>query len=182
MNPSHSSVPNGARAESRPGALAVRFWLGFMLAYTAWAWAGLRPSYHWAGVARRWCCWRWCCGMRFAPWCAIRCSGWDCVLRVFAGAMANAGREQYFDVGYHRGCTPRRGGRAGRRPMRGGGLADGDVVFFRRGSWRRRSGAADVAAGGAGAAVFLVCQAGALALFGWCSWPAERRRSTGCSR
>ncbi|MDY0146413.1 MAG: hypothetical protein RBS84_10590, partial [Kiritimatiellia bacterium] len=40
--------PNGSIR--RPGALAVRFWLGFLLTYTAWVWGGLRPSFHWVGV------------------------------------------------------------------------------------------------------------------------------------
>lgn len=83
--------------------MAVRFWLGFLLAYTAWAWAGLRPSYHWAGVASS------VVLLAVVLRHAFRAVVRDPVFWLglcFTGFLlvqwANAGREQYFDVGYHR--------------------------------------------------------------------------------
>lgn len=81
--------------------------LAFLLAYTTWAWAGLRPSFHSAGVAAA--------GILLA---ALFLEGRGFVWRVvwrdpvfhlglaFLGYLAlqwiNSGREQYFDVGFRR--------------------------------------------------------------------------------
>ena len=81
--------------------------LGFLLAYTTWAWAGLRPSFHAVGVAAA--------GILLA---ALFLEGrgpvWRTVGRdpvfflglAFLGYLAiqwlNSGREQYFDVGFRR--------------------------------------------------------------------------------
>ncbi len=91
----------------RPRALATRVVLGFLLAYTAWAWGGLRPSFHEAGVAAA--------GIllaavlvesRWASWRAMRRDPVFILGLVFLGYLAiqwlNAGRTQYFDVGYQR--------------------------------------------------------------------------------
>ena len=92
-----------------PGRRAV--WtllaLGFLLAYTTWVWAGLRPSFHRVGVGAA--------GFLLV---AVVLEGRAAVVRAvlrdavfylglaFLGYLAiqwfNAGREQYFDVGYRR--------------------------------------------------------------------------------
>ena len=82
-------------------------WLAFLLIYTAWAWAGLRPSYHWVGVGTAGV-------LMVAMFREGRGSAWPIVRRdpvfflglAFLGYLAiqwaNAGRMQYFDVGYQR--------------------------------------------------------------------------------
>lgn len=91
----------------RLGAAFILGLLGFLLAYTAWVWAGLRPSMHWAAVAAA--------GLllpgvfvvgRAAAWRAIRRDPVFYLGLAFLGFLvlqwANAGRGQYFDVGYQR--------------------------------------------------------------------------------
>jgi len=74
-----------------------------LLAYTMWAWAGLRPSFHWGGVA--------IAAVLFAG--LARYSGRALVrdplfyaglafMGLLAIQWANAGRVQYFDVGYQK--------------------------------------------------------------------------------
>lgn len=84
------------------------FWiLTFLLVYTTWAWAGLRPSYHRIGLGAA--------GILLVALFAEGGSGaWRSVRRdpvfylglAFLGYLAiqwaNAGRTQYFDVGYQR--------------------------------------------------------------------------------
>jgi hypothetical protein len=85
----------------------VRVMLALLLAYTAWAWAGLRPSFHLAGVGMA--------GLLLAGLMAGAPRGaWRDLLRdpvwwlglLFLGFLglqwANAGRSQYFDVGHQR--------------------------------------------------------------------------------
>ncbi len=81
--------------------------LAFVLAYTTWAWAGLRPSYHRVGVVASG-------ALLVALALEGRAAGWRVVRRdpvlylglAFLGYLAvqwaNAGRTQYFDVGYQR--------------------------------------------------------------------------------
>ena len=81
--------------------------LGALLAYTTWAWGGLRPSFHRVGVALA-------AGVLVALAAEGRPAGMRAVLRdpvfylglAFLGYLAiqwfNSGREQYFDVGYRR--------------------------------------------------------------------------------
>ena len=109
-----NAVANPSSADSRtssggkrPGAAFLFATLGFLLAYTAWAWAGLRPSFHWAGVAVSG-------AMLAGMFAAGRAAAWRAAWRdpvfflglAFLGYLAiqwmNAGREQYFDVGYQR--------------------------------------------------------------------------------
>lgn len=79
--------------------------LGLLLVYTAWVWAGLRPSFHWVGVGMALLLLG---GWIFAgPAVARRKRFCDPVfwlggafLVFLALQWANAGREQYFDVGY----------------------------------------------------------------------------------
>ena len=92
---------------SRPGAAFLFALVGFLLAYTTWAWAGLRPSFHWVGVAAS--------GVLLAGlFIGGRSAAWRAASRdpvfwlglAFLGFLSlqwmNAGREQYFDVGYQR--------------------------------------------------------------------------------
>lgn len=88
---------------------AVWTWrlLAFLLIYTTWAWAGLRPSFHWVGVGAAGI-------LLVAMFLEGRGSAWPAVRRdpvfflglAFLGYLAiqwaNAGRTQYFDVGYQR--------------------------------------------------------------------------------
>lgn len=101
---SRSTAATSSReAESRPGLGWVQLCLAFLLAYTTWAWAGLRPSFHWVGVGAA--------GVLLAGavWHAPRAVARDPVfylglafLGLLAIQWANAGRYQYFDVGYQR--------------------------------------------------------------------------------
>lgn len=92
-------------AEAKPGTEVLRGLLLFLLVYTTWVWAGLRPSFHWVAVVAA-------AGMLVV---AIGWVGaWRAVLRdpvfflglgflVFLAIQwANAGRVQYFDVGHQR--------------------------------------------------------------------------------
>ena len=91
----------------RPEAVWTGRLLAFLLIYTAWAWAGLRPSYHWVGVGTAGV-------LMVAMFLEGRGSAWPIVRRdpvfflglAFLGYLAiqwaNAGRTQYFDVGYQR--------------------------------------------------------------------------------
>ena len=104
----HSTGPGGTGCgEGRAGATFVFMALVFLLTYTAWAWAGLRPSFHLAGVAAA--------SVLLAGLLAGGRSGIrraiirDAVfplglafLALLTLQWANAGRVQYFDVGYQR--------------------------------------------------------------------------------
>lgn len=97
----------GSNASSRRRAFCTVLSLGFLLVYTTWVWAGLRPSYHRVGV-----------GAAGVLLVAVALEGRGPAARVvlrdpvfylglaFLGFLAiqwfNAGREQYFDVGYRR--------------------------------------------------------------------------------
>lgn len=91
---------------ARPGEGFLFAGLGFLLVYTAWAWAGLRPSFHWVAVAAAAVL---MIGLAAGNR-AAACSMWrDPVFYLglaFLGFLglqwANAGRLQYFDVGYQR--------------------------------------------------------------------------------
>lgn len=102
--------PSGNVASTRrdrSGVFFVRALVTFLLAYTTWVWAGLRPSFHWVAVAvsaillagffveGRWTAWR-----------AVRGDPVFFLGLAFVGYLAiqwlNAGRTQYFDVGYQR--------------------------------------------------------------------------------
>ena len=97
----------GSGAAPRRRAVWTLLALGFLLAYTTWVWAGLRPSFHRVGV-----------GAAGFALIALVLEGRAAVVRAvlrdavfylglaFLGYLAiqwfNAGREQYFDVGYQR--------------------------------------------------------------------------------
>ena len=158
--------PNGSIR--RPGALAVRFWLGFLLTYTAWVWGGLRPSFHWVGV-----------GVAGILLVTVVLHAWRAVLRdpvfwlglCFMGYLllqcANAGRELYFDVGYQRWryLPP---------PWPGWPSAFARADAWQMVTWFFPAWVVAVALRGRlmsrrdvrGLLFFLVCQAGALAVFG----------------
>ena len=97
----------GNEAENRPSPAFFRFMLGFLLVYTSWAWAGLRPSFHWVGVAAAGVL---AGGLVFGkPSPGGRPARTDPVLYLglaFLGLLLlqwfNAGRERYFDVGFQR--------------------------------------------------------------------------------
>ena len=111
-----SMIPS-AEPGSRPNTIFFRFMLGFLLVYTTWVWAGLRPSFHWAGVAAAGIL---AAGLLFGkPLPGARPVGRDPVLYLGLAFLAllflqwlNAGRDQYFDVGYQRWTytEPRRPG------------------------------------------------------------------------
>ncbi len=97
----HSSVGE------RQGTVCSQMALGFLLVYTTWVWAGLRPSFHEAGVVAA--------GIllaalflegRGAAWHAFRRDPVFYLGLAFLGYLAlqwlNTGRTQYFDVGYQR--------------------------------------------------------------------------------
>lgn len=96
-----------SRNSRQPRAVWTLLLLGFLLAYTTWAWAGLRPSYHRVGLATAGI-------LMVATFAEGRAGVWRVVRRdpvfylglAFLGYLAiqwlNAGREQYFDVGYQR--------------------------------------------------------------------------------
>jgi O-antigen ligase len=102
-----STMLRPSKDESGPGAVFIRVMLGFLLVYTAWAWAGLRPSFHWAGVAASG-------ALLVGLFIRGRSAAWRAPARdpvfflglAFLGYLGlqwlNAGREQYFDVGYQR--------------------------------------------------------------------------------
>jgi hypothetical protein len=104
-NPSN---PHTISAEgTRSGTGLIFSMLGFLLVYTTWAWAGLRPSFHWVGVGAS--------GVLLAGlFIGNRAAVWGKMWRdpvfllglAFLGFLglqwANAGRVQYFDVGYQR--------------------------------------------------------------------------------
>lgn len=97
----------GSNDAVRPRAVWTLVALGFLLAYTTWAWAGLRPSFHRVGV-----------GTAVVLLGALALEGRAAAVRavwrdpVFHLGLAflaylavqwlNAGREQYFDVGFRR--------------------------------------------------------------------------------
>lgn len=104
ITPSRKEAPS---RRDRPGVFFLRAILIFLLAYTTWVWAGLRPSFHWVAVAvsamllagffleGRGGVWRtarkdpvFYLGLAFLLFLAIQ--------------WANAGRVLYFDVGYQR--------------------------------------------------------------------------------
>lgn len=156
------------RPASKPGALAVRFWLGFLLTYTAWVWSGLRPSFHWVGV-----------GIAGILLVTVLRHAWRVVMRdpvfwlgvCFVGYLllqcANAGRELYFDVGYQRWryLPP---------PWPGWPSAFARADAWQMVTWFFPAWAVAVALRGRlmsrrdvrGLLFFLACQAGALAVFG----------------
>lgn len=93
--------------QNRSGVFFVRALATFLLAYTTWVWAGLRPSFHWVAVAVS--------ALLLAGFFAEgRGSAWQAVkgdpvfilglafLSYLSIQWANAGRIQYFDVGYQR--------------------------------------------------------------------------------
>lgn len=90
---------------SPPRAPFIAGLLGFLLVYTAWAWAGLRPSFHWVGVLVAGVLLP---GLFIGDRAAAGRQTWrDPVFwlgMAFLGFLglqwANAGRVQYFDVGY----------------------------------------------------------------------------------
>ena len=95
------------RGKTRQTAVWTRRLLGFLLVYTTWVWAGLRPSFHGVGVATA--------GMLMVVLflegrgAAGRAVWRDPVFFLglaFLGYLAfqwlNSGRTQYFDVGYRR--------------------------------------------------------------------------------
>ena len=101
------SIPCDADGENSPRARLVPLLLAFLLLYTAWAWAGLRPGFQRVGVATA--------GLLLAAvaWegrgAAVRAALRDPVFQLglaflayLAVQWANAGRTQYFDVGYRR--------------------------------------------------------------------------------
>lgn len=102
LSPSKSVAP--ARRD-RPGVFFVRAMLMFLLAYTTWAWAGLRPSFHWVAVAVS-------AILLLGFFVEGRREAWQAVRRdpvFFLGLAflmflaiqwANAGRVRYFDVGF----------------------------------------------------------------------------------
>lgn len=105
---SDSSNPDrSAAGGNRLGAAFPQVLLGFLLVYTPWAWAGLRPSFHWAGVAASILL---LVGLFIGGGAAVRRAAWrDPVFFLglaFLGCLTlqwmNAGREQYFDVGFQR--------------------------------------------------------------------------------
>jgi len=97
----------GSGGTVRPRGIWTWLALGALLAYTAWVWGGLRPSFHRAGV-----------GLAAAVLAALALEGRAAVFRVvlrdpvfylglaFLAFLAiqwfNAGREQYFDIVYRR--------------------------------------------------------------------------------
>ncbi len=100
-------IPGDADGENVPRARLVPFLLAFLLIYTVWAWAGLRPGFQRVGVATA--------GLLLAAvaWegrgAAVRAALRDPVFQLglaflayLAVQWANAGRTQYFDVGYRR--------------------------------------------------------------------------------
>ena len=104
LTPSDRAAPSRRDA---PGVFFLRAMLMFLLAYTTWAWAGLRPSFHWVAVA--------VAGLLLAGFFAQgRGEAWrvarrDPVLYLglafllfLAAQWANAGRARYFDVGHQR--------------------------------------------------------------------------------
>lgn len=100
----HSSMIDSGGA-ARPRGVWTLLALGALLAYTTWVWGGLRPSFHRGGV-----------GLAAVLLLALALEGRGAVFRVvvrdpvfylglaFLGYLAlqwfNAGREQYFDIGY----------------------------------------------------------------------------------
>ena len=100
-------IPCDADGENGPRVRLVPFLLAFLLIYTAWAWAGLRPGFHRVGVATA--------GLLLAAvaWegrgAAVRAAFRDPVFQLGLAFLAylavqwlNAGRTQYYDVGYRR--------------------------------------------------------------------------------
>ncbi len=99
----HASKSTGS---SRPGVGMVYFLLVLLLAYTVWAWGGVRLSFHWAGVGLA--------GILLAVLAVVHPSGIrglfrDPVVAIGAAFLVylaiqawNAGRTQYFDVGFQR--------------------------------------------------------------------------------
>ena len=101
-----SSTP-GSGGAVRPRGVWTLLALGALLAYTTWVWGGLRPSFHRGSV-----------GLAAVLLIAMALEGRAAVLRAvardpvfylglaFLGYLAiqwfNAGREQYFDIGYRR--------------------------------------------------------------------------------
>lgn len=100
-----SDAPEIGRLFRRDGAVAWSL-LAFLTSYTAWAWGGVRPSFHVVGVA-----------VSVVLLAVVIVSGggarqrWrrDPVMYLGAAFLgflalqwANAGREQYFDVGFQR--------------------------------------------------------------------------------
>jgi hypothetical protein len=80
--------------------------LGALLAYTAWVWGGLRPSFHRAGVGwrrRSWRRWRWKARRGFPRRAARPVFYLGLAFLAFLAIQwFNAGREQYFDIVYRR--------------------------------------------------------------------------------
>lgn len=99
----YSSARRRQGPASKPGALAVRWWLGVLLVYTTWVWGGLRPSFHWGGVGVAVILlgtvvhYAWRPMMRDAVfWLGL------CFMGYLLVQWGNAGRELYFDVGFQR--------------------------------------------------------------------------------
>lgn len=97
----------GSRGAERSVAAFTRIMLGFLLVYTTWAWAGLRPSFHEAGVAASGILLvGLAIGGRSAAWRVLRRDPVFFLGLAFLGYLVlqwiNAGRTQYFDVGYQR--------------------------------------------------------------------------------
>ncbi len=146
----------------------IRFTLGLLLAYTLWAWAGLRPSFHWGGV-----------GIAVVLLVALVRRSARALVRdpvfyaglAFLGLLAiqwaNAGRVQYFDVGYQKWMYtvppwprwPSAFVRAEARQMLTWFFPAWVIVWtFRAGPWSRRQAR--------GFLRLLAYNAGALAVFG----------------
>lgn len=96
-----------SRGTERPEVVFTRIMLGFLLAYTTWIWAGLRPSFHEVGVAIAGILLAGLfIGNRSAAWRGLRRDPVFFLGLAFLGYLVlqwmNAGRTQYFDVGYRR--------------------------------------------------------------------------------
>lgn len=106
------TIPPPPANDARTGEMNLRsvFVLSamvFVLVYTSWVWAGLRPSFHWAAVVAALAL---MCGLfigrRFSGTHLRRLDPVFLLGLLFLGFLglqwANAGRVQYFDVGYQR--------------------------------------------------------------------------------
>lgn len=160
-------VDSGGRA-NRSGSGFVRFVLGFLLAYTTWAWAGLRPSFHWVGVGAAVVL---LVGVVFFSGRALVRDPLFYAGLAFLGLLAiqwaNAGRVQYFDVGYQKWMYtaprwphwPFAFAREDARQMLTWFLPAWVIVWtFRAHRWTRREAR--------GFLFFLAYNAGVLAIFG----------------
>ena len=105
----NTSFPASGRpvAGPAPGSYFLRASVAILLVYTPWVWAGLRPSFHVVAVVAALILLAWLCFPGRSP--APKACWRDPVF--WAGALflgylgvqwANAGRIQYFDVGYQR--------------------------------------------------------------------------------